>query len=1008
MLRLYCLFILLICAAQAVRAQPLSYAFQTVTTAQGLTSGNVGAIGQDHYGYLWFGTPDGLNRYDGYTVQTFEHQYGDSTSILPSNVRYIFSDSNGRLWICFLHGLMEYDFSKKQFRQYGAGKIFWAGPVVETAPGILHLASRQGLVRLETATGNLHFYRDEPNADALLSTQISEMQFHRNKLYMARDTGLILMDLRTQKTTKVALPLRLRGHRVHRLRIMEDGTVWLTSRDEPTLIFRTDLNFQDCRVYRDLEFAPDGLPNVVTAVFKDAQHRLWATTDQAGLALYDAQTDRFHTTRHNPYLPNSMPGNNITCVFQDKDGFVWLGMSGIGASWFHPDRNLFQTLLPGQDGNNVGSHWARAAVEASDGTLWMATGSGLYQYDRRTGRYRSFLNRKGKPKLLHDNSVYALCLDKQRRLWIGTATGVNRFDPATGRMAFLTEKDGLPLTYYLAIAQDRQGTIWIGGTHEGHYFLPAGETKFRNIREHPVLGLYAGLFGHCIFEDSRGLLWFGLDGRGLICFNPKENNANHWERIPGNDSTLIGNFVHGITEGPDGTIWVSTSNGLSAIDVSTFHFTNFDRARGLPANRTCGVLADQRNRLWVGSSQGLLLIDSTRQRIRRFNVHDGLPTDEFSNMPPCRLADGNFLFPTRRGFVLFNPEKYSRRNATLPLLLSSVRVFNRSFDTALNSEALEEIYFPPGQNFFSLEMTALNFRNPRQTWYAYRMEPYDQRWTYTRERPANYTDVPAGNYTFRYKATTDPNNWEVPERTLRIRVGEFWYRSNWFWGLVGMGLLTLAGWFALRRLRYRRALLQLERKAQALAKEKAQVQYENLTQQLNPHFLFNSLASLGSLIRFEPQKAGTFLNAMSKMYRYMLQSPDNELVSLSDEIEFAQHFIHLQHTRFGDALQVDFAIDEQYKNYEIVPVTLQNLLENALKHNTLDAESPLRIEVITENGYLVVRNTIQRRSIVETSNKQGLNKLRSLYQYLTDKPLKTGEENAWFIVKIPLLPPRRT
>lgn len=1008
MLRPHCLFIYLIFAAQTVWAQPLSYAFQTVTTAQGLTSGNVGAIGQDRYGYIWLGTSDGVNCYDGYSVQTFEHQFGDSTSIIPSNVRYIYSDSNGRLWICFLHGLMEYDFSKKQFRQYGAGKISWVGPVIETASGILHIASRQGLVKLETASGNLHLYRDEPNANVLLSTQIGDMQLHRNKLYMSRDTGLVLMDLQSQKTTKVPLPACLRGQRIHRFRIMDDGTVWVTARSAPTLIFRTDLNFQDCRVYRDLEFAQDGLPNIVTAIFKDAQNRLWATTGQAGLALYDAQTDRFQTIDNNPYLPNSIPGNNINCAFQDKNGFIWLGISGIGASWFHPDRNLFQTLLPGSDENNEGSRWARSAVEAPDGTLWLATGSGLFQYDRRTGKYRGFQNRKGKPTVLHDNSVRGLCLDRQGRLWIGTATGVNRYNLASGRMEFLTEKDGLPEAYYLVIAEDRQGTLWFGGTRDGHFYLPAGETKARSIREHPVLGLYAGLFGHSIFEDSRGLLWFGLDGRGLLCFNPTEGTARHWERTPENDSTLIGNFVFNVTEDSNGVIWASTSNGLSAIDPSTFQFTNFDRARGLPANRTSGVLADRHNRIWVGSSQGLLLFDSTRQRIRRFNVHDGLPTDEFSDLSPCKLRDGSFLFSTRRGFLLFDPERYTPRHAELPLLLSSVRVFNRPFDTALNSEELEEIYFPPGQNFFSLEMTALNFRNPRQTWYAYRMEPYDLQWTYTRERLANYTDVPAGNYTFRYKATTDPNNWDVPEQTLRIRVGEYWYRSNWFWSILGLGLLALAGWFALRRVRYRRALHQLERKAQALAKEKAQVQYENLTQQLNPHFLFNSLASLGSLIRFEPQKAGTFLNALSKMYRYMLQSPDNERVRLSDEIEFAGHFIHLQHTRFGDALQVHFDIDEAYANHEIVPVTLQNLLENAIKHNTLDEESPLRIEIVTENGYLLVRNNIQRRNMVETSNKQGLNKLRSLYQYLTDKPLKTSEENGWFIVQIPLLPPRRT
>jgi hypothetical protein len=336
-------------------------------------------------------------------------------------------------------------------------------------------------------------------------------------------------------------------------------------------------------------------------------------------------------------------------------------------------------------------------------------------------------------------------------------------------------------------------------------------------------------------------------------------------------------------------------------------------------------------------------------------------------------------------------------------LLSQVQVLNQPYTTNTNIENLKELFLPPGKNFFSLDMLAFNYANPAQVWYAYKLEPYDRNWIFTKDRTAIYTAVPAGSYIFKYKASVNPQNWDVPEKSLRIEVADYWYKSRLLWGLLlallsGLGIAEYS-----RRARLKQAFFSLEQKAQALSKEKAVVQYENLTQQLNPHFLFNSLASLGSLIRFDQKTASEFLEALSKMYRYILQSRERETVTLQEEVAFAEHFIKLQKTRFGDALEINFNIETQYSDRKIVPVTLQNLLENALKHNTFDADDPLIVEIFTEPGYLVVRNNLQRRSVVETSNKQGLSRLRSLYQYLCDAPMEIIETKEFFIVRIPLI-----
>ena len=179
--------------------------------------------------------------------------------------------------------------------------------------------------------------------------------------------------------------------------------------------------------------------------------------------------------------------------------------------------------------------------------------------------------------------------------------------------------------------------------------------------------------------------------------------------------------------------------------------------------------------------------------------------------------------------------------------------------------------------------------------------------------------------------------------------------------------------------------------------------YENLKQQLNPHFLFNSLTSLSSLITTEPKIARQFVYQMSKIYRYILKSSENEIVPLINEISFATTYVKLQQTRFSEGFVVSINVSEEFNHRKIVPVTIQNMIENAIKHNIIDAESPLIIDITVEEDYLVVKNNLQKKSVVESSNKHGLVQIKSLYKYLIDKPIVISETAEHFIIKIPLI-----
>jgi hypothetical protein len=395
------------------------------------------------------------------------------------------------------------------------------------------------------------------------------------------------------------------------------------------------------------------------------------------------------------------------------------------------------------------------------------------------------------------------------------------------------------------------------------------------------------------------------------------------------------------------------------------------------------------------------MLNRTRDNFKRFTVNDGLLTNQFNEQSAYRAKDGSFIFPTYKGFLVFRPEDYRENVSEVPVYVTSFKVSDKKI--TVNTEDIQHIHLRHNENFFSIELAGLNYMNPYQCMYAYQLEPFDKNWIYTNKREINYTNVPAGNYTFRYKVITDNTNWNVSEKTIKISIREIFYKTWWFKSfvllIIGMGLIA----FIRYRIGNRERILVLQNKAQMLEKEKTQVMYENLKQHLNPHFLFNSLTSLSSLIRIDQQGAGNFLDRMSKVYRYILKNRDNETVPLSEELKFVDLYIQLQKTRFENGLQVNVNIDEKYHHRKIAPVTLQNLVENAIKHNVADPESPLIIDLFIDNDYLVVRNNLQRKKFVETSNKQGLGNMESLYRYLSGKPMIIADDENYFTVKIPLI-----
>ncbi|MBL7774481.1 MAG: hypothetical protein JNK89_00675, partial [Saprospiraceae bacterium] len=470
MLRLPILMVFFMLVSSRMLAQPLNLHFHRVTPAQGLNMSGTTAICEDKYGYIWLGTVNGLNRYDGYGVKVFEHRFRDSSSLIPSAVRYIFCDSEGRLWVSFMDGLMEYDYARNAFRNYSTPEMHWVTNIIEARPKTLYIATSNGLGKLHTPTGALTWFDSLTTAGPGWPSQVWDMALYGDEIFMTTRTGISVFNLNTETHRQIALPPQVEAENIARIAISPKGEVWLGYRPNEKPLWKTDPQFKTWQRYDAFMRAPDGQLDRVHHLFYDRQGRLWVASWQQGVARYDPQTDHFRMSRIEPWMPGGIITAFTGRLYQDKRGLIW-SESTRGAGYFDPDGGFFQTILPGNHSAATDQQLHRTGlVENGDGRYWMSSYNGLDLYDPKTGRSEHFGNMPNGPPCFHDNALLSIMLDRRGDLWAATFLGLNRLRAGSRNFEFLNEKNGLPAGFiYYSVFESSDGTIWTGDfTDAGH------------------------------------------------------------------------------------------------------------------------------------------------------------------------------------------------------------------------------------------------------------------------------------------------------------------------------------------------------------------------------------------------------------------------------------------------------------------------------------------------------------------------------------------------------------
>jgi len=806
-----------------VAAQSNTIRFERLTVEDGLSQNAILAIAQDAQGFLWFGTEDGLNKYDGYQFVVFEHDPEDPASLVDNFVSAIYVDLEGELWIGTRSGLDRYDRATGNFIHYSGeaedssgfqGK--WVTSIFEDRLGMLWIGTFEGgLNGMDRSTDTFSHYRhDEAVSSSLGGDAVSAIyEDSAGDLWVGTQNGLDRFD-------------RARGAFAHFRHdpadpssLSDDSVTTITKDDQGYLWIGTGaggINRFDPRseTFRRFQNDPDRSDSLshdrVRAVHQDQIGNLWIGT-QNGLDFLAAGSPlglgepSFEHYRHDPFDPRSLGSSAVWSIYEDPSGVMWFGTWGGGLSKYNQSTDRFRLYQhsPSQP-NSLSDNIVWSIIEDSKGRLWIGTlNGGLNKLDRTTGELVVYRHDEADPGSLLSNDVRSILEDPVGTLWVGTAGGLDRLDPRTNRFTHLTHDPGDPNSLsgdrVNVLLPSRSGKIWVGTRYDGLNRLDPSTGEFTRFQHDPDDPLSLGEDRvWALYEDHLGAVWVGTLG-GVSVLEPGRDEFTRYQHDPEDPKSLSSDSVFAFYEDPDGYMWIGTwGGGLDRFDRATETFDHYTESDGLPNDTIYGIEVDTDGQLWMSTNQGLSRFDPKPETFQNYDISDGLQDNEFNVGAHFKSESGEMFFGGIQGFNAFFPGEIQKNSHVPPIAITTFYIFNEPVRYDLLPD--EQIELSYKENFIAFEFSAMDFNSPRKNQYAYRLEGLDENWIEAgTRRYVSYTNLKGGDYLFRVKGSNSDGVWNEAGVSVRITVTPPFWETAWFQAVALVVIIALVfGGFQLR------------------------------------------------------------------------------------------------------------------------------------------------------------------------------------------------------------------
>lgn len=764
------------------------YPFQHIDVSNGLSENNVKSIIQDHWGFMWFGTKNGLNRYDGNSIKHFD--VDDKIRRHSNhNVSALYEDQNHNLWIGTDKGVFIYNPYSETFTYFdlktnnGEQITNWISQIVSDHEGnIWIVAPDEGAFRYNTHQKKLFVYRTAKNKTYVNNPECICIRKNGEVWLGTNGAGIYNYDRTTGKLTQVLndkYGTSLEGINIY---AMTDYGNWIVIGEHEQKLMKYNPSMD---ILTEV-----GSPNVhykiIRTILFNGKNLLVGT--QNGLYIIDEKKNSELCIQENDMLPNSLSDNMIYALYQDRQEGIWIGTMQSGVNYIPANGMQFYNYVPLRTAGSLSSKRIRDMICTQNGDVWIATEEGyLNIFHPATQTFKNIST----PLQIQRTNRLAL-MQNGNEVWSGLfKNGLDVIDISSHRATHYSPSD-LHLKSegsVYALFKDSKNRIWLG-TGNGLYLKSQG-MKFERI------GKLASIFCQDITEDQQGNIWIATIGSGVFCYNPRTHHCTNYLHNDDNPKSLSSNDVSSITIDAEGNIWFSTDRGgICRFDHIDKSFTSYSKNEGLPDDVAYKILEDQQGRLWFGTNQGLVRFDPQTKDILVYRNTNGLLSNQYNYKSAVKASDGMFLFGGTSGLVSFYPQLSNTKRDSNPIYITNIRVNNEEIKPADKYGILKksiihstEIKLPYDFSSLSLDISSLNYSGTERTNYEYMLMGVDNKWNLsTTGIGINYSRLQPGIYTLKIRNANSDNKVTL----LRIIVRHPWWSSTWamvVYLLLGMGLI---------------------------------------------------------------------------------------------------------------------------------------------------------------------------------------------------------------------------
>jgi ligand-binding sensor domain-containing protein/signal transduction histidine kinase len=974
----------------AVSNETLS--FESITSQDGLSQNIVSCIIQDHYGYMWFGTMVGLNKYDGIDFETFLNGPLNANYNYSSHILSLCEASDGCIWIGTDYGLNVYypaTGALTNYEDYFNNMISHDNSVraiYEDSQGKVWVGTDYGLSiyhpEMDTFTSYQH---DSNDPDSISDNSVRAIyEDSQGRLWIGTDNGLNVYHPETDTFTAYKYnsenPDSISDNFI--MVIYEDsrGMLWIGTGDGLNVY---DTETDTFIAYRYNSESPDSISdNYVTSICEDNCGDLWIGT-RKGLDRLDIETMTFDIYRFDASNSNGINSDSILSLCRDADGIIWIG-TACGINKLNLNEQAFKYY-----GGVLLSSPVSGVLNAGDGNLWLQIGEDLVLFNIASGEILDTYSDIGGQN--YGSTMNNICLGADGSIWIGTFnSGLRNFNPITNKLTVYVNEPGneksLLSNYITSLCLDYEGILWVG-TQSGlcSYDSETQEfTQYKNALGYP--DLIKNNLIHALYEDPDHNIWFGMDSDVLMM----DNETGQIEVVVSEldfDSSPDEYRIYTIYRDSSGLLWIGKGYGLYCYDIEKDELISYYDADSMPHDLVLGTIEDNDGDVWITTRQGLWRFFPEDNTLKRYGLEDGLESDIFYKGAIYKAEDGELFFGTMGGLISFYPDDIVKDLTSPTLVIDGFSVIGGEIFFEESIEDVEDITLPYSDNSFEIDFVALNYSAPDQIQYAYILDGFDENWNYCSagESFTKYTNIPSGQYTFKVKAASSDGVWNDKGVSLRITISTpFW--QEWWFLLLLIAVALLAVFLVIKMrthslTRHTQELeMQVARRTSQLAQKSAQLEGElnrraEFTRAL-VHELKTPLTSLqvaNDLFIEESRGYSNFfkiasiidhsVNKLSQRTNELLDISRGEIgllklkkrkVNLNEFFKDIENEIEILARDKGKNLECNIQIDLPDAIFDDgrISQVIQNLIDNAFKFTT--RKDRIYFSVITEDDNLKV------------------------------------------------------